>query len=96
ADDLTLLALNAELVIRAFANLESAAEFEESLENQLKDMVKRGKNLRVKLIEDIDEYDGDDPLFPWIKCVKWVQEAFPLGGECSRLLVIYEQCLFLE
>ncbi|WZZ86848.1 hypothetical protein YC2023_115427 [Brassica napus] len=46
-----------------------------------------------KLIEDIDEYDGDDPLFPWIKCVKWVQEAFPLGGECSRLLVIYEQCV---
>ncbi|CAN6866053.1 unnamed protein product [Brassica oleracea] len=93
ADDLTLLALNAELVIRVFANLESAAEFEESLENQLKDMVKRGKNLRVKLIEDIDEYDGDDPLFPWIKCVKWVQEAFPPGGECSRLLVIYEQCV---
>ncbi|CAN6936932.1 unnamed protein product [Brassica oleracea] len=92
ADDLTLLALNAKLVIRAFANLESAAEFEESLENQLKDMVKRGKNLRVKLIEDIYEYDGDDPLFPWIKCVKWMQEAFPLGGECSGLLVIYEQC----
>ncbi|KAL0663818.1 hypothetical protein Bca4012_100655 [Brassica carinata] len=58
-----------------------------SLENQLKDMVKRGKNLRVKkLIEDIDEYDGDDPLFPWIKCVKWMHEAFPLGGECSGLL----------
>ncbi|KAL0690317.1 hypothetical protein Bca4012_089995 [Brassica carinata] len=57
-------------------------------------MVKRGKNLRVKeLIEDIDEYDGDDPLFPWIKCVKWVQEAFPPGGECSGLLVIYEQCV---
>ncbi|KAH0874793.1 hypothetical protein HID58_072155, partial [Brassica napus] len=93
ADDLTLLALNAKLVIRAFANLESAAEFEESLENQLKDMVKRGKNLRVKLIEDIDEYDGEDPLFPWIKCVKWMQEAFPPGGECSGLLVIYEQCV---
>ncbi|CAN7125057.1 unnamed protein product [Brassica rapa subsp. narinosa] len=44
-----------------------------------------------KLIEDIDEYDGDDPLFPWIKCVKWMQEAFPPGGECSGLLVIYEQ-----
>ncbi|CAF1933687.1 unnamed protein product [Brassica oleracea] len=45
-----------------------------------------------KLIEDIDEYDGDNPLFPWIKRVKWVQEAFPPGGECSGLLVIYEQC----
>ncbi|KAF2568123.1 hypothetical protein F2Q68_00027906 [Brassica cretica] len=48
---------------------------------------------RRKLIEEIDEYDGDDPLFPWIKCVKWVQEAFPPGGECSGLLVIYEQCV---
>ncbi|KAL0681679.1 hypothetical protein Bca4012_048526 [Brassica carinata] len=46
-----------------------------------------------KLIEDIDEYDGDNPLFPWIKCVKWVHEAFPPGGECSGLLVIYEQCV---
>ncbi|KAF8108836.1 hypothetical protein N665_0104s0150 [Sinapis alba] len=48
---------------------------------------------RRKLIEEIDEYDGDDPLFPWIKCVKWVQEAFPPGGECSGLLLIYEQCV---
>ncbi|CAH8389353.1 unnamed protein product [Eruca vesicaria subsp. sativa] len=48
---------------------------------------------RRKLIEDIEEYDGDDPLFPWIQCIKWVQEAFPPGGECSGLLVIYEQCV---
>ncbi|CAH2059577.1 unnamed protein product [Thlaspi arvense] len=54
------------------------------------------KNLaekRRRLIEAIDEYDGDDPLFPWIECIKWVQEAFPPGGECSGLLVIYEQCV---
>ncbi|CAN8315966.1 unnamed protein product [Cochlearia groenlandica] len=54
------------------------------------------KNLfdnRRKLIEAIDEYDGEDPLFPWIECIKWVQEAFPPGGECSGLLVIYEQCV---
>ncbi|CAH8354851.1 unnamed protein product [Eruca vesicaria subsp. sativa] len=25
-------------------------------------------------------------LFPWIQCIKWVQEAFPPGGECSGLL----------
>ncbi|XP_018480469.1 mitotic spindle checkpoint protein BUBR1 isoform X2 [Raphanus sativus] len=67
--------------------------------------LKRGRNVRLlnhalkshsdhqKLIEDIDEYDGDDPLSPWIKCVQWVQEAFPPGGECSGLLVIYEQCV---
>lgn len=27
------------------------------------------------------------------RCIKWVQEAFPPGGECSGLLVIYEQCV---
>ncbi|XP_010509866.1 PREDICTED: mitotic spindle checkpoint protein BUBR1-like isoform X1 [Camelina sativa] len=54
-----------------------------------KDLIEK----RRKLIEAIDEYDGDDPLFPWIECIKWVQEAFPPGGECSGLLVIYEQCV---
>ncbi|KAI6690702.1 hypothetical protein NL676_027530 [Syzygium grande] len=48
---------------------------------------------RRKLIEAIDEYKGDDPLQSWLECIKWVQEAFPPGGDCSGLLVIYEQCV---
>ncbi|EXB56250.1 hypothetical protein L484_024787 [Morus notabilis] len=48
---------------------------------------------RRKLIEAIDEYDGDDPLQPWLQCIKWVQEAFPSGGDSSGLVVIYEQCV---
>ncbi|XP_071703988.1 mitotic spindle checkpoint protein BUBR1 [Rutidosis leptorrhynchoides] len=48
---------------------------------------------RRKLIKDIDEYDGDDPLKPWLDCIKWVQDAFPPGGDCSGLVVIYEQCV---
>lgn len=48
---------------------------------------------RRKLIEAIQDYDGDDPLQPWIECIKWVQEAFPAGGDSSGLLVIYEQCV---
>ncbi|GFP87186.1 mitotic spindle checkpoint protein bubr1 [Phtheirospermum japonicum] len=48
---------------------------------------------RRRLIEAIDEYSGDDPLRPWIECIKWVQEAFPPGGDCSGLVVIYEQCV---
>ncbi|KAL0915297.1 hypothetical protein M5K25_015703 [Dendrobium thyrsiflorum] len=48
---------------------------------------------RRKMIDAIDEYKGDDPLQPWIDCIKWVQESFPTGGDCSGLVVIYEQCV---
>ncbi|KAK2988170.1 hypothetical protein RJ640_020652, partial [Escallonia rubra] len=48
---------------------------------------------RRKLIETIDEYKGEDPLLPWLECIKWVQEAFPPGGDCSGLVMIYEQCV---
>ncbi|KAF5455567.1 hypothetical protein F2P56_025128 [Juglans regia] len=48
---------------------------------------------RRRLIEAIDEYNGDDPLQPWLECIKWVQEAFPPGGDYSGLVVIYEQCV---
>ncbi|KAK3156251.1 hypothetical protein QOZ80_2AG0104780 [Eleusine coracana subsp. coracana] len=48
---------------------------------------------RRKLIEAIEEYRGEDPLRPWLDCIKWVQESFPAGGECSGLVVMYEQCV---
>ncbi|GMH04986.1 hypothetical protein Nepgr_006826 [Nepenthes gracilis] len=48
---------------------------------------------RRKLVEAIDEYKGDDPLNPWLECIKWVQDAFPAGGECSGLVILYEQCV---
>uniref|UniRef100_A0ACD5Z6C9 Uncharacterized protein n=2 Tax=Avena sativa TaxID=4498 RepID=A0ACD5Z6C9_AVESA len=44
-------------------------------------------------IEAIEEYQGEDPLQPWVDCIKWVQESFPAGGEFSGLVVIYEQCV---
>nr|CAB3445941.1 unnamed protein product [Digitaria exilis] len=48
---------------------------------------------RRKMIEAIYEYQGEDPLRPWLDCIKWVQESFPTGGECSGLVVLYEQCV---
>jgi len=27
------------------------------------------------------------------RCIRWVQEAFPPGGDCSGLILIYEQCV---
>ncbi|XP_045833323.1 mitotic spindle checkpoint protein BUBR1 [Trifolium pratense] len=50
-------------------------------------------NQRRKLIEAVDDYKGEDPLLPWLECMKWVQEAFPPGGDSSGLVVIYEQCV---
>nr|GMD31085.1 mitotic spindle checkpoint protein BUBR1 [Ipomoea batatas] len=46
-----------------------------------------------RLIEAVDEYKGEDPLQPWLECIKWVQESFPPGGDSSGLVVIYEQCV---
>ncbi|KAL6888827.1 hypothetical protein ACP4OV_009853 [Aristida adscensionis] len=48
---------------------------------------------RRRRIEAIEEYRGEDPLQPWLDCIKSVQESFPAGGECSGLLVMYEQCV---
>ncbi|KQJ93805.1 hypothetical protein BRADI_3g06840v3 [Brachypodium distachyon] len=48
---------------------------------------------RRRMIEAIEEYQGEDPLQPWVNCIKWVQESFPAGGESSGLVVIYEQCV---
>ncbi|XP_072968801.1 mitotic spindle checkpoint protein BUBR1 [Typha angustifolia] len=48
---------------------------------------------RRRMIEAIDEYQGDDPLQPWLDCIKWVQESFPSGGDSAGLVVIYEQCV---
>lgn len=48
---------------------------------------------RRKMIEAINNYAGDDPLQPWLECIKWVQEAFPAGGDSSGLVVLYEHCV---
>ncbi|KAJ8760399.1 hypothetical protein K2173_015066 [Erythroxylum novogranatense] len=44
---------------------------------------------RSKLINTIDQYEGDDPLLPWLQ----KRITFPPGGDCSGLIVIYEQCV---
>ncbi|KAH7284758.1 hypothetical protein KP509_34G069300 [Ceratopteris richardii] len=45
-----------------------------------------------KLVDAIDTYAGDDPLQPWIECIKWVKEAYPSCGSQSRLLQLLELC----
>ncbi|KAL3845924.1 hypothetical protein ACJIZ3_003327 [Penstemon smallii] len=65
-----------------------------ALKSQTDSQLKKSLLLnRARLIEAIDEYKGEDPLQPWLECIKWVQESFPPGGDCSGLVVIYEQCV---
>ncbi|KAH0681511.1 hypothetical protein KY284_022596 [Solanum tuberosum] len=70
--------------------------------NLLNDALKSSTDYQLKkslldkrraLIGAIDQYKGEDPLLPWLQCIKWVQEAFPPGGDSSGLIVIYEQCV---
>ncbi|XP_058073340.1 mitotic spindle checkpoint protein BUBR1 [Magnolia sinica] len=66
----------------------------QALKSQTDNLIKKSLHEnRRRLIEAIDEYKGDDPLQPWLECIKWVQESFPSGGECSGLVLIYEQCV---
>ncbi|PKI71677.1 hypothetical protein CRG98_007899 [Punica granatum] len=66
----------------------------EGLKSQSDNHLRKSLNeKRRQLIKAIDDYEGDDPLQPWLECIKWVQEAFPPGGDCSGLVVIYEQCV---
>ncbi|OMO99710.1 BUB1-related protein [Corchorus capsularis] len=65
-----------------------------SLKAHVNDQVKKSLlQNRRRLIEAIDEYRGEDPLQPWLDCIKWVQEAFTSGGDYSGLVLIYEQCV---
>ncbi|CAA7408027.1 unnamed protein product [Spirodela intermedia] len=66
----------------------------EALKSQSDNVLRKALiDKRRRLIEAIDEYKGEDPLQPWLECIKWVQESFPAGGEYSGLVVIYEQCV---
>nr|XP_034598723.1 mitotic spindle checkpoint protein BUBR1-like isoform X1 [Setaria viridis] len=36
---------------------------------------------------------GSSPASSARSCIKWVQESFSTDGECSELVVLYEQCV---
>ncbi|XP_077210824.1 BUB1-related (BUB1: budding uninhibited by benzymidazol 1) [Tasmannia lanceolata] len=80
--------------VRPLKRGRNVAHLNEALKSQTDNLLKKSLlENRRRMIEAIDEYKGDDPLQPWIECIKWVQEYFPSGGECSGLVLIYEQCV---
>lgn len=57
-----------------------------------KDQSKILDSQRRSMIEAIDSYEGDDPLHPWLQCIRWVKDAYPSGGHQSELLQVVEAC----
>ncbi|KAJ8433531.1 hypothetical protein Cgig2_018084 [Carnegiea gigantea] len=57
--------------------------------------LKRGRN--VKILNDALKSNSllslKQSLLLTRRCIKWVQEAFPAGGDSSGLVVLYEHCV---
>ncbi|KAG0623744.1 hypothetical protein M758_3G198400 [Ceratodon purpureus] len=47
---------------------------------------------RRLMVEAIDNYEGDDPLHPWLQLIRWVKDTYPAGGHQSELLPVVEAC----
>ncbi|KAL2610840.1 hypothetical protein R1flu_022532 [Riccia fluitans] len=47
---------------------------------------------RREFLEAIEQYNGEDPLEPWMRCIKWTRDAYPSIGPQSELVRILEGC----
>ena len=47
---------------------------------------------RVRFVEAIERYTGDDPLEKWVEYIKWTKDTFVSGGKTSELLPLLEKC----
>ena len=47
---------------------------------------------RVRFVEAIEGYTGDDPLEKWVEYIKWTKDTFVSGGKTSELLPLLEKC----
>lgn len=45
-----------------------------------------------KMFEDISNYVGDDPLLPWLRCVKWVRATFSHDTQNIYIKKLLETC----
>ncbi|KAK9786058.1 hypothetical protein WJX73_000032 [Symbiochloris irregularis] len=47
---------------------------------------------RRQLWKAVTEYQGEDPLEPWLRLIKWTQTTFKSGGHQAQLRPILERC----
>lgn len=40
----------------------------------------RDDDLRRTILNFVSEYSGNDPLEPWLRCIKWLKEMNPPGN----------------
>lgn len=67
---------------------------------QSKDAGENPARMEQKLAEEkktlqnkIDEYQGDDPLIPWLNLIQWTQQNYPSGDPKSGVLELLERCV---
>lgn len=45
-----------------------------------------------QMFEEISNYVGDDPLLPWLRCVKWVRDTFSHDAQNMYINKLLETC----
>ncbi|EDW74109.2 uncharacterized protein Dwil_GK21755 [Drosophila willistoni] len=48
---------------------------------------------RKQMEENIESYEGDDPLTPWYDYICWIEQSYPAGGTGSGLQAAMHKCL---
>lgn len=47
---------------------------------------------KAELWKDIEQYSGSDPLKPWYRLIKWIEENEPILGAGSSYVDTLERC----
>eukprot|EP00884_Botryococcus_braunii_P009332 jgi/Botrbrau1/183/Bobra.0022s0163.1 len=47
---------------------------------------------RRRFHEELETYDGPDPLAIWLRFIKWTQDTFKAGGHQAEMLLVLERC----
>ncbi|XP_022230219.2 uncharacterized protein LOC111079363 [Drosophila obscura] len=48
---------------------------------------------RKKMEQEVQTYNGSDPLEPWYTYICWIEQSYPAGGSGSGLQTVLYQCL---
>ncbi|GAQ79054.1 putative Protein kinase [Klebsormidium nitens] len=72
--------------------LNAALKTKIEAEASAKIKVEKLESERRSFERDIQFYDGDDPLAPWLRYIRWIKDSYPSGGIESESLPVLEKC----